>query len=337
MKKAFITGGAGHVGGNLVRQLLEYGWQVRCLIHQDTRALDGLDIERVRCDITDSTGLAGKMAGCDVVFHSAAYVAVENVDIPRMEKINVGGTEAMCRAALEVQVSRFIHFSSIHAFQQRPTKEPLTEDRPLVINPSAAPYDRTKAAAQRIVLDACERGLNASMLHPTGIIGPHDFKPSRMGQVICDISQQNMLLTINAGFNWVDVRDVCDTAINCVDRGVMGKHYIVPGEWASFQHISNIISDYSGIKTSIMTLPFWAAYAALPFAFIKAKFTNQRPSFSRGSLHALAVQCKDIPGTLARKELGHSSRPLEATVIDTVRWMMENGPWMLGRGRCKAC
>ena len=47
MKKAFVTGGAGHVGGNLVRQLLNNGWQVRCLIHQDTLALDGLNVEPV--------------------------------------------------------------------------------------------------------------------------------------------------------------------------------------------------------------------------------------------------------------------------------------------------
>ena len=110
MKKAFVTGGAGHVGGNLVRQLLNNGWQVRCLIHKDTRALNGLNIERVHGSLTDSKSLANHMAGCNVVFHSAAYVAVENVDIPVMEKINVGGTEAMCQAALEAQVKRFIHF-----------------------------------------------------------------------------------------------------------------------------------------------------------------------------------------------------------------------------------
>jgi len=48
MKKAFVTGGAGHVGGNLVRQLLSDGWDVRCLIHKDTRALDGLSVVRVQ-------------------------------------------------------------------------------------------------------------------------------------------------------------------------------------------------------------------------------------------------------------------------------------------------
>ena len=325
MKKAFVTGGAGHVGGNLVRQLLNNGWQVRCLIHQDTLALDGLNVEHVQGDLADTSVLAKQMSGCDVVFHTAAYVAVENVDIPLMKKINVSGTKAMCKAALETRAERFIHFSSIHAFQQQPTSDTLTEDRPLVQDSKAAPYDRTKAAAQRHVLDACSQGLNASILHPTGIIGPYDFKPSRMGQVISDIAKQKMPVTINSGFNWVDVRDVCNTAINCIEKGKSGQHYIVPGEWASFEQIAKIIAGLIGKRAIYMTLPFWTAYIAIPFAYLHAKLTGQRPSFSRGSLHALSVQCKDIPGTLARQEIGHQSRSLESTLKDTIDWLMKNG------------
>ena len=189
----------------------------------------------------------------------------------------------------------------------------------------AVPYDRTKAAAQRNVLDACNQGLNASILHPTGVIGPYDFKPSRMGQVISDIAKQKMPITINSGFNWVDVRDVCNTAINCIEKGKSGQHYIVPGEWASFEQIAEIIAGLIDKRTIYMTLPFWTAYTAIPFAYLRAKLTGQRPSFSRGSLHALSVQCKDIPGTLAREKIDHQSRPLESTLKDTIDWLMKNG------------
>jgi dihydroflavonol-4-reductase len=285
----------------------------------------GLDVENCTGDLADTAVLAKQMSGCNVVFHTAAYVAVENIDIPLMKKINVDGTKAMCKAALETRVQRFIHFSSIHAFQQQPTSDTLTEDRPLVQDSKASPYDRTKAAAQRHVLDAYNQGLNASILHPTGIIGPYDFKPSRMGQVISDIADQKMSITINSGFNWVDVRDVCNTAINCIEKGKSGQHYIVPGEWASLEQIAEIIAGLIGKRTIYMTLPFWTAYTAIPFAYLRAKLTGQRPSFSRGSLHALSVQCKDIPGTLARQEIGHQSRPLESTIKDTIDWLIKNG------------
>ncbi|MBT3478758.1 MAG: hypothetical protein HN915_01240, partial [Candidatus Marinimicrobia bacterium] len=104
------------------------------------------------------------------------------------------------------------------------------------------------------------------------------------------------------------------------------QHYIVPGEWATFRNIADIISDFLEFRTTFLTIPFWTAYTALPFAFLKSKLSGERPSFSLGSLHALAVQCKDIPGTLARKKLAHLSRPLEDTIKDTVNEIMANVP-----------
>ena len=261
---------------------------MRCLIHHDVRALEGLSVERVEGNLSDKNRLIKQMAGCDAVFHTAAYVAVENVNFAKMKAINIDGTATICQAALDAHIPKFIHFSSIHAFQQRPTNQPLLEERPLVSEGQSAPYDQTKAAAQRVVYDACDRGLNASILHPTGIIGPYDFKPSRMGQVLKDIMNKKMPLTINAGFNWVDVRDICESAIKCVDQGRSGQHYILPGEWATFRQISDIISEHIDSRTALGTLPFWVAYTALPFAYAFSKLTGKRPSFSRGSFHALA-------------------------------------------------
>ena len=49
--KAFVTGGSGHVGGNLVRELLSRGYEVDCLVRSDTRALDNLDVSYVNGDM----------------------------------------------------------------------------------------------------------------------------------------------------------------------------------------------------------------------------------------------------------------------------------------------
>ena len=104
----------------------------------------------------------------------------------------------------------------------------------------------------------------------------------------------------------------------------LGQNYIISGKWATFRQIADIVSNQIDRRTTYITFPFWTAYTALPFAFILSKLTGSRPSFSRGSLHALAVQCKDIPGVLAQKKLGHSPRPLKETVQDTIKWMQEN-------------
>ena len=307
-----------------MRQLISNGWRVKCLIHKDLTALSNLDIETVEGGLSDPKFLSENMEGSDAVFHSAAYVSVENIDIPLMHEINVVGTKNICQAAIDANIPKLIHFSSIHAFNQLPTNEPLDEDRPLVSNKNAPPYDKTKAAAQRLVYDACDSGLDATILHPTGIIGPFDFKPSRMGKVLLDIMTRKMLININAGFNWVDVRDVSEAAINCITLGKQGQHYIIPGQWATFKQISTMISNQLHLRTNLVTLPFWSAYLALPFAFLFSKLTGNRPSFSRGSLHALAEQCQNIPGNLAKKEIGHSPRPLVETINDTITWFKKN-------------
>ena len=321
MRKAFVTGGSGHIGANLVRQLLESGWGVRCLIHKDSRALEGLAIEKVSGDLSSKSLLSNQMEGCNAVFHLAAYVAVEDVDLVRMKKINVEGTKNMCEAALNSNIPRFIHFSSIHAFEQRPVELSLNEERPLAYGSNAAPYDQSKALAQKTVYEACKRGLNASILHPTGVLGPYDYKPSRMGQILMDIMNRKMLLTIKAGYNWVDARDVAKSAIKCINLGEAGQNYILSGKWASFPHIAEIISSKLKIRTTYATFPLWAAYAGIPFSWIKSKITGKRSSLSRGGLHALAVQSKIVSNKLAQKTLGHEPRSLEKTINDTIDWM----------------
>ncbi len=320
MRTAFVTGGSGHVGGNLVRQLLKNDWTVRCLIYKDMRALEGLNIEKVRGDLLDEGFLCDNLSGCDAVFHAAAQIAIENVDVDFMHKINVEGTRSITRAALKAGVNRFIHFSSIHAYEQKPIDTELNESRPLVSRSSAAPYDTSKAEAERIVLKAFNQGLNTVIINPTGILGPHDYKPSRMGKVISDISKKKMRFTINAGFDWVDVRDVCKAAIKSVDQGTPGESYIISGKWTSFRDLSQIIGGKIKKITHWIALPFWTAYMFLPFAFVLSKLTGRRPTYSSGSLHALAVQPKMVSHKKAQKELNHQPRSIDSTIEDIINW-----------------
>ena len=322
--KAFVTGGSGHVGGNLVRELLSRGYEVDCLVRSDTRALDNLDVNLVKGDMLNPKDITPLMTDSDVVFHSAAFVAVEKIQEDLMHKINVEGSRSIATAAVKSGVKKMVHFSSVHAFEQQPTSEPLVEARPLVSDPKALPYDRTKAEAQKVVLGYRDQGLEVNVIHPTGIIGPYDFKPSRMGKVLRDITNGNMPFAINNGFNWVDVRDVAKSAVNCIDKGVDGQNYILPGHWASIPHLSTLIKQITGNRTHLVSVPFWMAYLALPFASISSRISGKRPSFSRGSLQALAIQCRTIPGTLADEHLDHKPRPLEETIDDTVSWLTQN-------------
>ena len=235
MKTALITGGSGHVGANLVRELTARDYKVRCIdFDGDHRAFDGYNVELFKGSVTDIESLDKAFAGVDVVFHTAAIISLERKNKNLIRSVNVDGTKNVCKMALKHNIQKLIHFSSVDAFIREPLDDPLLEDRPLVVDPNTVPYDLSKADAQRIVLDFCNKGLDASIIHPSGIFGPNDFKPSLFGQEFIKIANSKRPFSINVGYDYVDVRDLSKTAVNCVSKGVSGQNYIVGGNYMDF-------------------------------------------------------------------------------------------------------
>ena len=140
-----VTGAAGHVGATLVRELLRRGRAVRVLVHQHTRAFEGLEVEQVRGDVRSVDSLRTAFAGAEVLYHLAGIISITGDRDGRVAAINVEGVANAAQAALDCGVRRMVHFSSVHAFQQEPLGEPLDETRPRVTDPRASAYDRSKA------------------------------------------------------------------------------------------------------------------------------------------------------------------------------------------------
>ena len=176
MKLALITGSSGHVGSNLIRKLSELDCKIRCIdFDGDHRAYEGFDVEVIKGDITNKKSLYSIFEGVDVVFHTAALINLDRRFREAIETVNIEGTRNVCEVALEKGINKLIHFSSVDAFYRFPIDEPLLEDRKLIEDQKGMPYDFSKAEGQRIVYEFCEKGLDASIIHPTSIVGPNDF------------------------------------------------------------------------------------------------------------------------------------------------------------------
>ena len=326
MTLALITGGSGHVGANLTRELIDQGIKVRCIdFDKDHKAFEGLDIELIPGSVTDKESLDPIFNNVDIVFHTAAIISLERRNKNLIRLVNVEGTRNVCEAALKHRVKRLIHFSSVDAFTRYPLDEPLLEDRPLIENKNSVPYDLSKADAQRIVLDYCEQGLDASIIHPSGVYGPHDYKPSLFGQTFIEIANGKRQFNINVGYNYVDVRDLCKTAIACVEKGKSGQNYIVSGHYMDFTYLSEIVSQELGRKLLKLTLPMFTLYLGLPFYFIQSRVTGKPQALTIDSIHTIKVQNKNIPGELAKEELGHAPRGIDETLKDTVKFFKDVG------------
>ena len=258
----------------------------------------------------------------DGCFHLAAIISIEGGYSGNVWKVNAEGTRTVVDAALRNEVSRFIHFSTIHAFQQKPLNGKLDETRPIV-GTKGMPYDVSKAAGERIVIDSVSKGLNALILCPTAIIGPSDPGPSLTGKAVLEMVHQQIPALIPGGYDWVDVRDIVDAAIQAITKGRIGEKYILSGHYHSLLELSRLIASVSGRKTPQLVLPMWLAWMGLPFIQIYSRLQGVQPLYTKDSLKIIAESNQLIQNEKARHELGFSPRPLEETIRDLIAWFIQ--------------
>ena len=326
MSLALITGSSGHVGSNLIRELTKQNYKIRCIdFDGDHRAYEGFDVEVIKGDITEKDSLVPIFKDVEIVFHTAALINLDRRYRDQIRLVNVSGTENVCQASLNAGVKKLIHFSSVDAFYRFPIEEPLLEDRKLIDDPNAVPYDLSKADGQKIVIDYCQQGLDASIIHPTSIVGPNDFKPGLPMQEMVNLANGKRKVLPNWGYNFVDVRDLCTTAISAVSKGKTGQNYIVGGEYHMYSYIAELMEEQLGRTVLLGTIPNFVSYLGLPYEYVKSLITKKPRVLTVDTLHTGKTGNKVVPSTLARSELGHNPRPLEDTIHDMVSFFQKRG------------
>jgi dihydroflavonol-4-reductase len=323
-----VTGAAGHLGANLVRALLAQGRQVRVLVHRQTRAIDGLPVHIARGDLLDRESLVGACAGMTTVFHLGAAVSAGWQKASQLDPVNVGGTANLIQACFATGVQRLLHFSSIQALATTSGAD-LDETCGLLDAHAGGPgaYDRTKAAGERLVLAAAERGLDATILNPTAVLGPFDFQPSPMGEVLRALGRGKLpALVAGATCDFVDARDVATAALDAERKGRSGERYLLSGTRLSLVDLARRWSLATGRAAPQMVFPMATVRMVTPFAVAYARLRGRRPLLTSASLRILRTQ-PPVRRTKAEGELGFRPRPFEETLRDTCQWMRDQS-WL---------
>ena len=321
---AAVTGASGHLGANLVRALISREWEVRTLIKNDTRALEGLSVQRVSGDVLDLESLKQAFTGVDVVFHLAGRISVVTRDHREVKAVNINGVQNVVTACISTGVKRLIHASSFHAHKQQPLDETLDESRPLLDPGDYPPYDHSKAEGERIVKAAAKQGFDAIIINPTGMLGPYDYKPSYFGMTLLSIARGKLPALVNAGLNWVDNRDVVEGMVNACEQSKPGSKYILSGHWIKLQDIAEKVALITGVKPPRLVLPIWTAKAAAPLITAFDRIRGRSPIFTPISIKELQSNT-DISYAKASRELGYKPRPLQQTIEDTLDWFRSYG------------
>ncbi len=321
--KVALTGAAGHLGAALLQELTRRQIQVKALIRgSDTRCCTGLPVEIIKGDMLQPEALQRLMQDCDVVIHCAGLISVNGDPKGLVHKTNVEGTQLVVDNALQAGIKRFIQISSIHAFNQQPSLEVLDEQREHV-DENAFAYDRSKLAGQKIALAASN--MEVLVIHPTSIIGPYDFKPSLMGQVIIDMHKGRLPFIFNGGFDFCDCRDVANAIVNATTMGEAGQAYLLGGKWHSLKQLAQFLSAASSKKANPVALPLIAARLGLPVVKLLGAIQKKEPLYTIEALEALFTGNRFISSEKAKAALGYTNRPFHETIQDTFHWFTNNG------------
>lgn len=327
-----VTGAAGHVGANLVRTLLQRGERVRVLVRSSTRAIEGLDVERVTGDVRDPEAARRATTGVQDVIHLAAQISISGDPHGLVRSINVDGVRTIAEAALASGVRRLVHCSSVHAFDlYRPDAAGAEVDEAWPRVPDEAThfaYDRSKAAGERVLREVMGRGLEAVIVHPSGVVGPYDFGPSRMGRLFLQLHRRSLPSLVDGAFDFVDVRDVVAGLIAAREGGVPGENYLLTGHPLHVREVAAAAEAVTGVRPPRMVSPIWLARLGVPIFTAYGRVARQEPLYTHESLAVLRTAAR-FRKAKAEKDLGYTARPFADSVRDIYAWFDAAG--MLAR------
>jgi nucleoside-diphosphate-sugar epimerase len=320
--RTLVTGATGHLGANLVRRLVEQGERVRVLLRpsSDARAVEGLEVERAPGDIRDAASLAQAVTGCTRVYHCAAKISITPGGEREIYETNVLGTRNVLAAAAAARVSRVVVTGSFSAVGHHPDR-PSDERDPFDPFAKALPYERSKAAVEHECLKAVAEGQEVVIAISCAIIGPNDFKPSRMGRVIQDFARGRMPAYIPGGFEFVAARDIVQGHLLAMDRGRPGQRYILSTEFVTVDMLMEWLEEITGKPKPRLRLPpsLMAAIAAVASPLLSTFAPDKPQRLTPGAIHLLRMG-RRADCSKAKRELGYSPTSVKQAVREAHEW-----------------
>ena len=265
-----ITGATGFLGRAVLQLLLAHSCRVLALVmDKDPLAYTIPENVTVFCgDLTDKDTLrsffaAGGDSFC--VLHCAGIVSIASKPDEAIYRVNVQGTRNIVDLSREFGAGRLIYVSSVHAIPEKPAPETITEPDRFAPDEILGDYGKSKAMATALVLEAAQNGLNASVVLPSGIIGPGDLARGNMTRMLLAFCRGQLPLGVNGGYDFVDVRDVAVGVLACAERGKAGECYILSGHYTTIQDMFTLAASQLDRKAPKLCVPAMLASCAAPF------------------------------------------------------------------------
>ncbi|MFP5501812.1 MAG: NAD-dependent epimerase/dehydratase family protein [Candidatus Sericytochromatia bacterium] len=312
----FLTGATGFIGGRLARQLVEAGHEVVALVRSPEKAgaLRELGVTLHPGDIVDKESMRAGMAGCDGVFHVAAWYQVGAGDKAIADQINVEGTRHVLELMRELEIPKGVYTSTLAVFGD--TGGRVVDETYRFEGPHLSDYDRTKWEAHyRVALPMIEAGLPLVIVQPGVVYGPGDHS------AIKDVFEQYLtrrLPAVPAGttFAWAHVEDVARAHALAMAQGTPGESYVIAGPIHPLTEALALAERLTGVPAPKLTLPpaLLKALAVLvkPVeGFMPDAYTSEGLRVSAGTTYIASNE-------KAKGALGYAPRSLEEGFKETL-------------------
>jgi 2-alkyl-3-oxoalkanoate reductase len=264
VKNALVTGGGGFLGSSIVRMLLDKGIAVRSLQRSDSPDLKKLGVEIIRSDIGDRDTVINAAKGYDVIFHVAAKAGVWG-GYQDYYQSNVTGTKNVIDACQIHHISKLIYTSSPSVIFAGKNEENINESTPYPDHFLTA-YQKTKAMAEQMILEANSNELATVALRPHLIWGPDD--PHLVPRVV-ERARTGRLRLVGKQNNLVDSTYIDNAALAHIlaaedlaaEANCAGKAYFISnGEPLQMAELINKILAAANLPPVTKTIPIQLAY-----------------------------------------------------------------------------
>ena len=318
MARVLVTGGAGYIGGALVRALLEAGEDVVGLAHSDQAAakLAGLGVEAVPGDLLDRSAMVAAMAGCDLVYNVAGVNSHCPKQPDRLLEVNHQGAVNVVRAAAEAGVRRVVHTSSSttigEAFGTIGREDSPHRGSYLSL------YDRAKHLGELSAFaGGAETGVEVVSLNPSSVQGPP--RKGGNGAIIIAYLNRRLPAFVETHLSLVDIEDVVAAHLLAAERGVAGERYILNGATITTAEALRLLQELSGLDYRPPIVPAGIARGIAAASEVAFRLVGSTSPVCRARVNTI-LHGHRYDGSRATEALGFNYTPVRDTFHRIIEW-----------------
>jgi dihydroflavonol-4-reductase len=327
--RVLVTGADGFIGSAVTRALLARGVEVVALLEPgaDHANLTNFDLERFEVDLRDAGGVESAVKGCRAIFHVGALYRFWARDRRQFYDVNVGGTRNIMDAARRAGTERLVYTSTVGtlglegARHGRPADERSYAD----VSHLFGSYKQSKYVAEHEVLRAAAEGLPVSIILPTFPVGPGDRAPTPTGQLVLDYLNGRVPGYVDTVLNVAHVDDLALGQILALERGAVGRSYILGGENYTLKRVLDTLAAVTGLRPARLPVPRALALGVARVSeFIEGSLLHRHPSIPLEAARMSTTRMA-FDDSRARRELGFRSRPAADALVASAHWFADQG------------